>query len=51
MLMGIYLISDIKYSVVVHLGELEFKDTTESSTSAAYLDILLVIDAVCKLTT
>jgi hypothetical protein len=33
------------------LSELEIKDTTESSTSASYLDVLLNIDADRKLTT
>jgi hypothetical protein len=32
-------------------SELEIKDTTESSTSASYLDVLLNIDADGKLTT
>jgi hypothetical protein len=35
----------------IYPGELEIKDTTESSTSATYLEILLNIDANRKLTT
>jgi hypothetical protein len=34
----------------VYPSELEIKDTTESSTSASYLDVLLKIDADGKLT-
>jgi hypothetical protein len=29
----------------IYPGELEIKDTTESSTSASYLDVLLKVDA------
>ena len=35
----------------IYPSELEIKDTTESSTSASYLDVLLNIDADGKLTT
>jgi hypothetical protein len=35
----------------IYPSELEIKDTTESSTSASYLDVLLNIDAGGKLTT
>jgi hypothetical protein len=35
----------------IYPNELEIKDTTESSTSASYLDVLLNIDASGKLTT
>jgi hypothetical protein len=35
----------------IYPSELEIKDTTESSTSASYLDVLLNIDAGEKLTT
>jgi hypothetical protein len=35
----------------IYPSELEIKDTTESSTSASYLDILLKTDAGGKLTT
>ena len=35
----------------LYLSEFEIKDTTESSTSASYLDVLLNIDADGKLTT
>jgi hypothetical protein len=35
----------------INPSELEIKDTTESSTSASYLDVLLNIDADGKLTT
>jgi hypothetical protein len=31
--------------------ELEIKDTTECFTSASYLDMLLKLDTICKLTT
>jgi len=39
------------YVDLIYPSELEIKDTTESSTSASYLDILLKIDADGKLTT
>jgi hypothetical protein len=35
----------------IYPGELEIKDITESSTSASYLDILLILYADRKLTT
>jgi hypothetical protein len=35
----------------IYPSELEIKDTTELSTSASYLDVLLNIDADGKLTT
>ena len=35
----------------IYPSELEIKDTTESSTSASYLDVLLNIDSGGKLTT
>jgi hypothetical protein len=35
----------------IYPSELEIKDTTESSTTALYLDVLFNIDAVGKLTT
>ena len=37
--------------VIIYPSELEIKDTTESSTSASYLDVLLNIDSGGKLTT
>jgi hypothetical protein len=45
--------SDMFHSYVdsIYPIELEIKDTTESSTSASYLDVLLNIDADGKLTT
>jgi hypothetical protein len=39
------------YVDFIYPSELEIKDTTESSTSASYLDVLLNIDADGKLTT
>ena len=39
------------YVDLIYPSELEIKDTTESSTSASYLDILIKIDADGKLTT
>jgi hypothetical protein len=39
------------YVDYIYPSELEIKDTTESSTSASYLDVLLNIDAGGKLTT
>jgi hypothetical protein len=39
------------YVDYIYPSELEIKDITESSSSASYLDVLLNIDAVGKLTT
>jgi hypothetical protein len=39
------------YVDFIYPSELEIKDTTESSTSGSYLDVLLNIDADGKLTT
>jgi hypothetical protein len=46
-------LSDWSHSYVnsIYPSELEIKDTTESSTSGSYLDVLLNIDAGGKLTT
>ena len=41
----------IRPYLMINPSELEIKDTTESSTSASYLDVLLNIDAEGKLTT
>jgi hypothetical protein len=39
------------YFDFIYPSELEFRDTTESSTSASYLDVLLNINAGGKLKT
>jgi hypothetical protein len=36
---------------LIYPNELEIKDTTESSTSASYLDVLLILDKNGKMTT